>query len=426
MHHVFEADQLTWLIVGENFVISCCYWIIGSVIAYGVWRNRVAGVDSLVVTVAIIFFSCAFGHGLHGLKMLGLIHSLLWQTVADFLTVVIALRFLSFYKSFDLLACFSQIFASKMELENKNQLLEKAMTELKQTHTQLVQQEKMSSLGQLVAGVAHEINNPVNFIYGNLAHVQEYAESLLSIVKAYQAKFPPPSQIQRLTEEVDLEFLQEDLPKILASMKVGSDRIRQIVLSLRNFSRLDEAELKTVNIHEGIDNTLMILQHRLKAKPECPEITVVKDYSNLPDVECYPGSLNQVVMNILTNAIDALEESTTQKSYQEIKDHPAQITIRTSLTAEQWVEITIQDNGIGIPEHLQQQIFEPFFTTKPIGKGTGIGMSISHQIIAERHHGKLACFSTLGKGTEFVIQIPLTQGKYGTAKQSNYVCLTHK
>ncbi|MGM3307094.1 sensor histidine kinase [Anabaena sp. WFMT] len=410
MYDFLETDQLPWLIVSENLVISCCYLIIASVIAYGVWRNRLLGVDSLVVTVAMIFLSCSFGHGLHGLKMLGLIHSLLWQTVADLITVVIAVRFLTFYKSFDLLACFSQIFASKMELESKNKLLEQAMAELKQTHTQLIQKEKMSSLGQLVAGVAHEINNPVNFIHGNLTHVQEYAEGLLSIVKAYQAQFPIPQlQIQTLIKEVDLEFLQEDLPKVLASMKLGSERIRQIVLLLRNFSRLDEAELKTVNIHEGIDSTLMILQHRLKAKPERPEIMVVKDYHNLPDVECYPGSLNQVIMNILTNAIDALEDSITKKSYQEIQDNPAQITIRTSLIAEQWVVITIQDNGIGIPEHLQQQIFEPFFTTKSIGKGTGIGMSISYQIIVERHHGKLVCFSNIGKETEFIIQIPLKQ-----------------
>ncbi|MEH1925749.1 sensor histidine kinase [Nostoc sp.] len=307
---------------------------------------------------------------------------------------------------------FTALEKSKEELEDRVEErtteLKNALGELQRTQSQVIQSEKMSSLGQLVAGVAHEINNPVNFIHGNLAHVQEYTQDLLAIVQLYQQYNPnPATEIQTVAEDIDLEFLQEDLPKMLSSMKVGTDRIRQIVLSLRNFSRIDEAEFKSVDIHEGIDSTLMILQHRLKAKPEQAEIEVIKDYGTVPLVECYAGQLNQVFMNILVNAIDALEENNTKYTYQEIKDNPSRIKIRTSVVNAIWVEIAIADNGVGISQEFQQRIFDPFFTTKPVGKGTGMGMSISYQIITEKHGGKLECFSTPGKGTEFIIQIPL-------------------
>ncbi|HYX17916.1 MAG TPA: ATP-binding protein, partial [Nostoc sp.] len=313
---------------------------------------------------------------------------------------------------------FTALEKSKEELEDRVEErtteLKNALGELQRTQSQVIQSEKMSSLGQLVAGVAHEINNPVNFIHGNLVHVQEYTQDLLALVQLYQQHDSnPASEIQTAVEDMDLEFLQEDLPKMLSSMKVGTDRIRQIVLSLRNFSRMDEAEFKSVDIHEGIDSTLMILQHRLKAKPEQPEIEVIKDYDNVPLIECYAGQLNQVFMNILVNAIDALEESNALRTYQEIEDNPSRIKIRTSVVNSTWVEVAIADNGVGISKEFQQRIFDPFFTTKPIGKGTGMGMSISYQIITEKHGGKLECFSNPGEGTEFIIQVPLRSKVYG-------------
>ncbi len=289
--------------------------------------------------------------------------------------------------------------------------LSQALQELKQTQSRLIQGEKMAGLGQLIAGVAHEINNPVSFIFGNLIHLTKYTQALLNVVNLYRQNDSLFPDIKAQIDKTDLDFIIEDLPKTLDSMKIGTERICQIVLSLRNFSRTDEAELKPVDIHEGLDSTLLILGHRLKHDRARPAIEVVKKYGTLPLVECYPAQLNQVFMNLLSNSIDALEEKFNNIQHNltlPIKHPKVPLTIWiTTQAVKNQVVIRIADNGLGIPDEVRSHIFDPFFTTKGVGKGTGLGLSISYQIVVEKHQGQIQCSSKPGEGTEFLIEIPI-------------------
>ncbi|MCU0525950.1 MAG: GAF domain-containing sensor histidine kinase [Elainella sp. Prado103] len=296
------------------------------------------------------------------------------------------------------------------------QELSEALTQLKASQAQLVQSEKLSSLGQLIAGIAHEINNPVNFICGNLNYANQYAQQLIDLLDRYQQEYhSPSSELTKYLQAIDLDFLVEDFPKLLSSMKLGGDRICQLVLSLRNFSRSDAVEMQPTNLHEGIDSTLLLLQHRLKPKSTSRGIQVHCDYGDLPLVDCYTNQINQVLMNLLSNAIDALEEKAAAPSLLEgDRQAPPQITIRTLYIPDPQggqprAILCIADNGLGIPPVQQARLFEPFYTTKPAGKGTGLGLSISYDIIVKNHGGELQCYSQPGEGTEFWIELPVKQ-----------------
>ncbi|MBE9207077.1 sensor histidine kinase [Nostoc sp. LEGE 06077] len=305
---------------------------------------------------------------------------------------------------------------SQKTLEEQSRDLEETLKKLQAMQSKLVASEKMSALGILVAGIAHEINNPINFISGNINYVSQYTSDILELLQFYQECYPNPElNIANKIKTIDLDFIKKDFVQVLNSMEIGTQRISEIVRSLRTFSRLDEAEVKKVNIHEGIDSTLMILQNRLKSRIDYPEITVIKEYGHLPLVECYAGKLNQVLINIISNAIDALEQKFdfNHSTYSTTTDittlQPSNFTPTIKITTElinNLISIRISDNGIGINEKITQQIFNPFFTTKPVGKGTGLGLSISYQIIVENHQGQLEYKSIPGIGTEFIIMIP--------------------
>ncbi|BAY90473.1 MULTISPECIES: ATP-binding protein [unclassified Tolypothrix] len=386
-------------------------------------QQKIASAIVMGAAIPIVHYTGMAATGFYAIKMLempsviNLDSSVLSTTIGIVTFAILGLALLISLETTAIertvaLANLEREIAERQQIEQRlqreqAQKLEQALQELQHTQAKLFHTEKISSLGQLVAGIAHEVNNPVNFISGNLSHAHQYVQDLIHLLNLYNQKFPQPGDdIANKIAAIDLEYLLADLPKMISSMKLGTERIQEIMQSLRNFSRVNGNAKKIVDIHEGIEATLMILQHRLHANLNRPEIQVVKQYGNLPQIECYVGQLNQVFMNVLANAIDALEESNHGQTFAEILQHPNMITI-TTIAEDGYGMIKIADNGSGMPEAVRLQLFDAFFTTKPEGKGTGLGLAISHQIITDTHNGSLQCFSTLGKGTEFIIQIPL-------------------
>ncbi|MBD2021664.1 HAMP domain-containing histidine kinase [Leptolyngbya sp. FACHB-36] len=414
-HCYLWKPTLVWLHIISDAAIALAYFSIPITLMYFIHKRKDIPFNWIFCMFGAFIVACGAGHVM---DIWTLWHPTYW--LAGFLKALTA--GISVLTALELIPLIPKALAlpNPTELEAANQKLEKAVQQLQQTQLQLVQTEKMSSLGQLIAGIAHEINNPVNFIHGNLAYTHEYIQELLNLLHLYQQAYPQPTAaIRAAIDDGELEFLSEDLPKTVSSMQVGTERICQLVLSLRNFSRLDEAGMKPTDIHEGIESTLLILQHRLKSKSHCPTIPIVKEFGKLPLVECHAGQLNQVFMNLLSNAIEALEEavesgvadvenSSNIRSPDRLPFNPC-IRIKTQLVDSEWVLIEISDNGPGMPEEVKHRIFNPFFTTKPIGKGTGLGLSISYEIVVEKHGGQLNCFSTSTQGTTFQIKLPLQQ-----------------
>jgi signal transduction histidine kinase len=395
-----ESDLMGTIQNNTRTTALLCLLALGGAIASSIWTARRISRPILEFSEASTALAIATREGFDDLEQSAFCRS----SVKELQTLATAFN----QMATQIQGSFTQLEQTNTQLADRTETLEKALVDLKQSQMQLVQSEKLSSLGQLVAGIAHEINNPVSFIYGNLQPGNQYIQDLLGLIALYQQEYKESEAIAKKSKQIELDYLVEDLPRLWQSLKVGADRIRDIVLSLRTFSRTDEAELKAVNLQDGIDSTLMILRNRWKTQDFRPTIEIVKQYEEMPLVECYAGQMNQVFMNILVNAIDALDERDEQRTFSECEESPSTIWISTAVIDE-WAQITIADNGTGMSEATQKQLFDPFYTTKPIGKGTGLGMSISHQIITERHQGQLYCDSTLGEGSKFVIKIPICQ-----------------
>lgn len=406
-HCYLWKPSLVWLHILSDALTALAYYSIPIALLYFVRKRQDLPFKSVLVLFGVFIVSCGTTHVL---DIWTLWHPAYWLSGS----VKAFTAFISVYTALVLLPIIPQALAlpSPAELEAANSKLKVTLKELATTQAQLIQTEKISSLGQLVACLAHEINNPINFIYGNTELIKNYTENLLELIALYQEKYPHPcSEIEAATEKIDLDFIQEDLPKILSSITVGSERISKLVLSLRNFSRLDEAEIKVVDIHEGIDNTLLILQNRLQGTVNYPDIKVVKEYGDLPKFECYPRQLNQVFINILNHTIDTLKnsrrgsQSSNNLNNEQIITNP-QISISTKMVNEHSVMIRIADNGCGMTEEEKEKLFDPFLSTKAIGTGSNMGMWISHHIV-EDYGGKLKCNSAPMQGTEFLLQIPI-------------------
>jgi two-component system NtrC family sensor kinase len=418
---------MAWLDGAANWVIAGCYLMIAVLISLGLWRDRRAGIDAFATITAGIFWSGSWSHAAHATSVGTLGAVLSWQTFFDAIAVVPAIAFLSLRRRYSLLIGSTQVLESQkqlakrnaelekkidrrtQELEAQNQRLNAALTELQKMNLHLVQTEKMSMLGQMVSGISHEINNPINFIHGNLPYMEEHVEDLLAVLETYRDRFPQETvKVEAALPNIELDFIVEDLPRIVDSMRLGTERIREIVLNLRNFYRLDEAEMKPADLEAGIESTLVLLQNRYKQK-----IEITRQFGKVPLVECHINQLNQVFMNLLSNSIDALLEAELNAEgapghlpgVMELK----QIVIKTEAVAPDRVGIWISDNGPGMALDVQEHLFEPFFTTKPRGVGTGLGLSISHQIITEAHQGRIYCCSTPGEGTTFAIELPIRQ-----------------